>query len=496
MNLQQLFRFFSFSYDKIDPLTDVTNLCLDSRLVQPGSVFFAIKGHSRDGHDAIPEAIEKGAVAIVCSDISKIPDSFSGLVLKVQDVRILLSTLAARFYSTPSQSLFSIGVTGTNGKTSITYLVEHLLNQNGRSTAVMGTINHHFMGKVWPTEMTTPNPIDLQKRLFEFKEAGAKAVVMEVSSHALDQKRADSVLFDVGIFTNLTRDHLDYHKTMEQYHLAKQRLFTDLMWRTAKVPCYAIINTDDPFGRMMKVAEPAEVWTYGQKEADFQFKVQTFDWEGTEFILNSPEGRFFVRSPLLGTHNVYNAVAAIATGVAAGIPIEALCESLKSFDGVPGRLQKVKSHRVHIYVDYAHSPDALEKVLTILKSLRDQISPQAKIWCLFGCGGDRDKGKRPLMAEAAAKMADHVVITSDNPRTEDPEVILKDIEAGFSSEQKKRVIKEVNRQKAIEFILSQAAKGDVVLIAGKGHEDYQIIGDKKFDFDDYKIATAIEKGIS
>jgi UDP-N-acetylmuramoyl-L-alanyl-D-glutamate--2,6-diaminopimelate ligase len=496
MNLQQLFRFFSFSYEKIDPLTEVKSLCLDSRLVEPGSVFFAMKGSNRDGHEAIPEVIEKGAVAIVCSDISKISDQFNGLVLQVQDVRALLSTLSARFYGVPSQSLFSVGVTGTNGKTSITYLVEHLLNRGNIPTAVMGTINHHFQNHVWATEMTTPDPIALQKRLSEFRDSGAKAVVMEVSSHALDQKRADSVLFDVGVFTNLTRDHLDYHKTMENYHEAKQRLFTDLMWKTSKVPCFAVINTDDHFGRTMKVAEPAEIFTYGQKDADFEFRVEDIDWTGTKFILKTRLGKFSVQSPLLGTHNVYNTVAAMAVGTAAGVPMEQLVESVAAFPGVPGRLQKVPSRRVNIFVDYAHTPDALEKVLSILKELRDRISPNVKIWCLFGCGGDRDKGKRPLMAQMAAKFADHVVVTSDNPRTEDPEIIMSDIATGFGEEQKNKTVKEVNRRKAIEFTLAQAAPGDVILIAGKGHEDYQIIGTQKFDFDDYKIATEIEKGIS
>lgn len=496
MNLQQLFRFFSFSYEKIDPLTNVTALCLDSRQVQPGAVFFAIKGSSRDGHEGIPQAIEQGAVAIVCSDVSKIPETFPGLVLQVQDVRIILATLASRYYGMPSQDLFSVGITGTNGKTSITYIIEHLFNLNNKATAVMGTINHHYKEKVWPTEMTTPNPIELQKRLSEFKAEGAQAVVMEVSSHALDQKRADSVAFDVGIFTNLTRDHLDYHKSMDDYHLAKQRLFTELMWKSSKNPRVAIINTDDIYGRKIKVAEPADIWSYGICDADFEFKVQKVDWEGTEFTLKTADGKFFCKSPLLGTHNVYNSVAAIAAGVAAKISVDALSEALRSFPGVPGRLQKVKSQRVNIFVDYAHTPDALEKVLLILKTLRDQISPSSKIWCVFGCGGDRDKGKRPLMAQVAAKMADHVVVTSDNPRTEDAEMILKDIEAGFTSEQLKSVVKEVNRKKAIEFALSQAKKDDVILIAGKGHEDYQIIGDKKFDFDDYKIATDIEKGIS
>ncbi len=496
MNLQQLFRFFSFSYDKIDPLTEVSSLCVDSRLVIPGAVFFAIRGHSYDGHVGIPEAVEKGAVAIVCSQTQNIPQIFEGLVLQVQEVRTIMSTLAARYYDNPSQSLFCVGVTGTNGKTSIAYLTEHLLNQNGKATAVVGTINHHFRDQIWPTEMTTPNSIELQKRLSEFKKAGAKAVVMEVSSHALDQKRADHISFDVGVFTNLTRDHLDYHKTMANYHFAKQRLFTDLLWKTSKISSLAVINTDDVFGRIMKVAEPAQILSYGQKEADFQFKVQTISWEGTEFILKTPVGRFFMKSPLLGTHNIYNSVAAIAVGFASGIQLDLLCDSLKSFRGVPGRLQKVKSQRLNIYVDYAHTPDALEKVLSILKSLRDQVSPTSRIWCVFGCGGDRDKGKRSLMARCAGLFADQIIITSDNPRTEDPEQILNDIQSGFENAQKAKVTKEVDRKKAIEFALSRASKNDVVLIAGKGHEDYQIVGDKKFDFDDYKIATDFEKGIS
>ncbi len=495
MNLQQLFRFFSFSYEKIDPLTEVSGLCLDSRLAQPGAVFFAIKGSARDGHTGISEAIERGAIAIVCSDTSQIPASFNGLVLQVQDVRVILSTLAARFFGTPSQNLFTIGVTGTNGKTSITYLIEHLFNQNGHPTAVMGTINHHFGHKVWATDMTTPNPIELQSRLSQFKSEGASAVVMEVSSHALDQKRADSVFFDVGIFTNLTRDHLDYHKSMEEYHLAKQRLFTELMWKTSKTPCLAIINTDDVYGRTMKVAEPAEIWTYGMRDADFEFNVQKVDWGGTEFTLKTPEGKYFCKSPLLGTHNIYNSVAAIAAGVAAKISVDALSDALRSFSGVPGRLQKVKSDRVHIFVDYAHTPDALKKVLSILKDLRDQISNTSKIWCLFGCGGDRDKGKRPLMAEIAAGSADYIVVTSDNPRNEDPEMILQDIEKGFTADQKTKVTKLINRKKAIEFVITMAKPGDVVLIAGKGHEDYQIIGDQKLEFDDFKIATDIEKGL-
>lgn len=493
MNLQQLFRFFSFSYDRIDPQTEVKSLCLDSRQVEPGSVFFAIKGSNRDGHDSIPEACERGAIAVVCSEVSQIPTGYSGLILQVNDVRGILSTLAARYYGTPTQNLFTVGVTGTNGKTSVTYLVEHLLNESNKPTAVLGTINHHFQSRVWHTEMTTPNPIELQKRLSEFKEAGAGSVVMEVSSHALDQRRADSVFFDVAVFTNLTRDHLDYHETMENYFHAKQRLFTDLMWKSGKTPLAVIVNTDDQYGRRMKVADPAETFSYGMNPSDFQFEIQKTDWEGTEFALKTPDGRFFVKSPLLGGHNVYNSVAALIVGYVAGIPLDKLCESLRSFPGVPGRLQKVKSQRNQIFIDYAHTPDALEKVLQILKSLRNEISPSAKLICVFGCGGDRDKGKRPLMAKVAAQLADQIYITSDNPRHENPIQILDDIKSGFTVQQLNNVIQLENRRDAIESAITKSHLGDVILIAGKGHEDYQIIGNQKFSFDDYKIASELSQ---
>jgi UDP-N-acetylmuramoyl-L-alanyl-D-glutamate--2,6-diaminopimelate ligase len=499
MNLQQLFRFFSFSYDRIDPLTEVKSLCVDSRQVEPGSVFFALRGTTRDGHDSIPEAIQRGAVALVCSDIARIPPGFPGLVLKVQDARGILATLAARFYDNPSEKLFTVGVTGTNGKTSITYLVEHLLNQNGKSAAVLGTINHHFKSKIWPTEMTTPNPIELQKRLADFCSEGANAVVMEVSSHALDQRRADSVQFDVTVFSNLTRDHLDYHKTMEQYFQAKQRLFTDLLWKTNKSSVMAVVNTDDVYGRRLKVAEPAEVLSFGEVEADFQFKILKTDWDGTEFTLKTPQGHFLFRVPLLGRHNVSNAVAALCVADAAGLSLEVLSETLRTFPGVPGRLQKVKCSQNPIFVDYAHTPDALEKVLLILKKLRDEISPHSELICVFGCGGDRDKGKRPLMAHVAARLADRIFITSDNPRTESPQQIIREIWAGVTESERKKVMEIEDRRDAIGSAIQSSHPGDIILIAGKGHENYQIIGTEKFPFDDYKVATQLamekEKGI-
>lgn len=486
MNLQQLFRFFSVAPGNFDLNQEVTGLYMDSRRVKPGSVFFAIKGHSQDGHEKIPQAIEQGAIGIVCSDSSRIPKDYSGLVLQVNDVRSIVSSMAARYFQFPSQNLFTVGVTGTNGKTSIAYLVEAFLNGAKIPTAVMGTINHHFQERIWPTELTTPDPIAIQERLLDFKLAGAEAVVMEVSSHALDQKRVEGVAFDVGIFTNLTRDHLDYHKTMESYHEAKQRLFTDLMWKTTKPNPAVVINTDDPYGRRLRIADTAKLITYGQTDADFEFKIERQDWTGTWFRLRSPYGTHEVKIPLLGLHNVYNVVGAMAAVSQTERKIEDFIEALDGFKGVPGRLQRVPNSQLNIFVDYAHSPDALEKVLNILTDLRNQISKESKIWCVFGCGGDRDKGKRPLMAQVAEKWADHLIITSDNPRTEDPEQILNDMEAGLSN--KSKVLREVDRKKAILRAKSLAKPQDVILIAGKGHEDYQIIGTQKFPFDDYLIA--------
>lgn len=495
MKLQQLLSFFDLSAHNVrnpelasDMDQEVTSLCFDARTVQPGSVFFAIKGQQADGHHYISQAIAKGACAIITESLSYIPEDFKGFAIEVPDSRQMLDLLAARFYDYPSQKMVCLGVTGTNGKTSITYLLEHILNYNRKLTGVMGTVNHRVGHRIWDSQMTTPDPVTLQSRLSDFVSEGAFAAALEVSSHALDQRRADSVHFNTVIFTNLTHDHLDYHKTMKHYFESKQKLFTDLMWASLKRPLFAVVNVDDEYGRKLKVAEPVICWTFGQTESDFQFKILKMDFNETEFELKTPIETIKIKIPLTGVHTVYNVVASLAASLTCGITLEQAIRSLQSFSGVPGRLQKVisNSNKV-VFIDYAHTPDALENSLNSLQKIKADAKLNNKIITVFGCGGDRDITKRPKMAEIACRLSDFVFVTSDNPRTEDPTQILKDIEQGIPTNFKS-VVSEVDREHAIKQAIAMASDGDVVLIAGKGHEDYQILGTTKIHFSDYEIA--------
>lgn len=490
MKLQQLLSFSDLgTQSQSDALeTEVTGLFFDARHVQQGSVFVAIKGTQTDGHKFINEAIQAGAIALIVEDSSAVPENYQGHVSVVPDSRQMLDLLAARFYDYPSQKLFCFGVTGTNGKTSITYLLEHILNTRHKSTGVIGTVNHRVGHKVWENQGTTPDPVTLQSRLNDFVQEGAVAAALEVTSHALDQRRADSVHFNTVIFTNLTHDHLDYHKDMKHYFESKQKLFTDLMWSSLKRPLFAVINIDDEYGRKLKLAEPVLGWTYGQSESDFQFKILKMNFTETEFELKTPLETIIVNVPLTGVHTIYNVVASLAAGLTCGITLEQGIKALADFKGIPGRLQKV----VHpssktVFVDYAHTPDALENSLKSLIKVKADAQLSSQIFTVFGCGGDRDKTKRPKMAEIAARLSDYVFLTSDNPRTEDPMTILSDAEKGFSKDFK-NYTKEVDRDKAIQQAINKAQAGDVILIAGKGHEDYQIIGTTKTHFSDYEVA--------
>lgn len=493
MTLAQLFA-------ELSPLTwgdsaaqDVSGLCFDSRSLAAGCVFVAVRGSRHDGHDFLDAAVRAGALGLVVEDQRRVPANFRGAVAVVDDARGVLNRLAARWYGEPATRLFCVGVTGTNGKTTTTYMVEAILNAFGRATGVIGTINHHLGTHVWETEMTTPDPLSFQARLSEFERLGARAVALEVSSHALRQSRVDEVAFDVAVFTNLSRDHLDYHTDMEDYFRAKRRLFADLLARSTKPARFAIINRDDEYGRRLEASAGVTLWTYGEGDADIGFTIVEQDFGGTRLRLRTPRGSHEMHLPMPGVHNVSNACAAIAVGLAAGVPLETCCAALEGFKGVRGRLEAVPNKKgIHVFVDFAHTDAALEGVLANLNRVRSEAKLSSRVLTVFGCGGDRDKGKRPLMLRAALGGSDIVYLTSDNPRTEDPHGILRDALAGADPAiVEARVRTDVDRRRAIAAALAEARTGDVVLIAGKGHETYQQIGTTKFPFSDFEVVREL-----
>ena len=512
MKLAELLKIFPTAKitDGFDPSAhEVTSICFDSRRLERDCVFVAIRGEKADGHKYLPDAAAAHACALVFEDETLIPDDFSGVLVKVSQTRDALNRLASQFFSNPSNQLFCVGVTGTNGKTTVTHMVEAIFNRAGQPTGVIGTIDHHLATakgfKVWKTEMTTPDPVAFQRRLREFLDLQAKVVAMEVSSHALHQSRVDEVAFDVALFTNLSRDHLDYHRDMDDYFEAKAKLFTELLARSTKPHPTAVINTDDEHGKKLIAqarSKGVRVWSYGAEASadrasvqapDLAFKTTEQNFAGTRFILKTSLGAEEFHISMPGLHNVYNATAAIGAGLCGGVSLKDCAAALKDFSGVPGRLEPVLNGKgVHIFVDYAHTDGAIETVLHYLGGIRSSSGAKNRIITVFGCGGDRDKGKRPLMMKAAARGSDLVVLTSDNPRTENPESILRDALAGADPAAiGKTVFTEVDRKKAIRKAIDLAQAGDVVLIAGKGHEDYQQIGMTKFPFSDVAVVKEI-----
>jgi len=468
---------------------EVTEITQDSRKAGEGAVFVAIRGTSADGHLFLHQVAKAGALALVVEDDTSIPADYKGAIVKVPSTRQALDQLAMRFFGNPADQLFCVGVTGTNGKTTITYMVEKILNHFGWPTGVIGTIDHHLLQYKWGSQLTTPDPLTLHRRLKEFTALGARAAAFEVSSHALDQSRVDSLPFSVGIFTNFTRDHLDYHHSMEKYFAAKERLFNELLGKSRET-AVAVLNADDPWIRNTKVREGVTTWWYGQGEADFSFRVLKQDLNGSLFHLSSPRGNAEVHLPCTGEHNIYNAVAAIAAALAAGCSLHTAGEALATFYGAPGRLEKVANNKgLHIFVDYAHTDDALRTVLRALQKLKGPSS--SRLITVFGCGGDRDRGKRPLMGRAAAEFSDVLVITSDNPRSEDPLQIIAEIKTGVPAEWRGSLLIEPDRKKALALALQTAREGDVILVAGKGHEDYQLVGGQRLSFSDVKVLTEL-----
>ena len=479
----------------------VDGLAYDSRKVRQGDVFFAVPGIDVDGHDYVNQAVEQGAVAVVAERRVTVPPEVTWI--RVQNVRRTMGQWAGAFYDHPSRSMVLVGVTGTNGKTTVTYLLESIFGAAGIPCGVIGTINYRFHDQTFPAPYTTPESVDLQRLLAEMAQAGVQSMGMEVSSHALEMERVRGIDFDGALFTNLSHDHLDFHGDMERYFVSKSRLFTDYLTESSKAKKFAVIHGADPRGSdlLNKICGSGiEVLSYGCSR---EWDVHPVDLKND---LNGLRGRIRVRgqdldfsTSLMGTPNLENILGAVGVGFALDIPIEMIAKGIARLDSVPGRLERINNTLgLTVLVDYAHTPDALEKVLQALGPMSG-----GRLITLFGCGGDRDRGKRPVMGEIAARNSDLVVLTSDNPRTEDPIEILTEVEGGirrtgarkfqisnFKSQlgdQEKGYWVEPHRRAAIRLALSMAHAGDLILIAGKGHEDYQILGKRRIHFDDREV---------
>jgi UDP-N-acetylmuramoyl-L-alanyl-D-glutamate--2,6-diaminopimelate ligase len=461
---------------------EIEDLAYDNRLARPGTLFFCVVGFSRDGHDFAADAVERGARALVVERELDLPV----LQVRVPSVRAAMAPAAAAFYGDPTARLNTIGITGTNGKTTTAFLVRDLLEAAGRPTGLLGTVKSIVGGAERAVERTTPEAIDLQRTFREMLDAGDQAAVMEVSSHALRLRRADSIHFAAAIFTNLTQDHLDFHPTMEEYFSAKRMLFVP------DPPGAAVINVDDAYGARL-AAELETPITFGlHGEADYRATAVRTGVTGSAFTVQTPDGSLELRSPLRGEFNVLNVLGALAAARALGVPAETCAAGIARAGQVPGRFETVDAGQAFaVVVDYAHAPDSLENVLRAARRLTE-----SRLIAVFGCGGDRDRGKRPLMGEIAGRLADLAVVTSDNPRSEDPEAILAEVRTGMDDAQAE-VVSEVDRRRAIARAVEAAGPGDVVVIAGKGHERGQEFAHgHKIDFDDVTVAREILQGVS
>lgn len=494
MLLKDLTTYLIASELKGDDHTECSGISIDSRHVQPGDLFVCLPGHTVDGHDYAAKAAEQGAVALV---VQRWLDDVSLPQLKVKDSRLAMAILGNVFFGSPSSELNVIGVTGTNGKTTTTYLIERILEDQGKHTGLIGTIQRRFAGQTFPMSGTTPESLDLQRYLHEMKEADMSYCVMEVSSHALEQGRVKGTKFRTAVFTNLTQDHLDYHKSMEEYRAAKGLLFSRLGNTFASEPSqrsYAVLNADDPASAYFAKQTAAETITYGvEHEADVRASNISITAKGTSFHVETFRGSEDITLRMVGKFNVYNALAAISAALLEGIALVDIKTSLEAIKGVEGRVEAVdEGQSFAVIVDYAHTPDGLENVLNTVNEFA-----QGKVICVFGCGGDRDRTKRPIMGKIAARLSGHIIVTSDNPRTENPDLILSDIEAGLKEDQvpSDRYELIVDRRKAIQKAIEMASQGDVVLIAGKGHETYQLIGKEVHDFDDRIVAKEAIRGL-
>ncbi|MCJ7507556.1 MAG: UDP-N-acetylmuramoyl-L-alanyl-D-glutamate--2,6-diaminopimelate ligase [candidate division Zixibacteria bacterium] len=465
-----------------DTHIDINKIEYNSTKIEHNDLFVAIRGFQTDGHSFINDAIKNGAICVVAE---KDQNYSVRAEILVKDSRMALAFLSDKFYDSPSSKLKVIGITGTNGKTTVSYLLKSILETKERKIGLVGTIAHHIGDQQVPALNTTPESLDLQRMFYQMLEQGIKYVVMEVSSHSLALKRVEKIDFDVAVFTNLTQDHLDFHKDMESYKKTKGKLFEMLV----KPEDRAVINLDDPNWEYFfeKAEVPKVTYSLRNKEADVFVEKMSHDLKGLKINFSTPLGQFEARLNLIGEQNVYNALAAIASSIVLGFGLENIKSGLEKAKVVPGRLEKVNlGQPFDILIDYAHTPDALERVLVTAKQLTS-----GKLIALFGCGGDRDKTKRPIMGKLATRIADYVIVTSDNPRTENPSSIIDDIFKGINS---KNNIKRIeDRKEAIKKAMDLAQPKDILVIAGKGHEDYQIIGTKRFHFSDKETVKEILK---
>jgi UDP-N-acetylmuramoyl-L-alanyl-D-glutamate--2,6-diaminopimelate ligase len=461
---------------------EATSLAYDSRQVQQGSLFFAIQGEKADGHAFIPQALERGAAAIVSERMP--PSDLASRWVRVPRIRRALSRAGRLFFGQPDLYLKLVGITGTNGKTTTAFLVDSILRAAGIRAGLLGTIEYRVGDRALPALNTTPESLDLWSYFAQTVNAGGTGVVMEVSSHALAQERVWGFPYSVAVFTNLTRDHLDYHKDFEHYFEAKRRLFEGL---GTPPPSWAVINVDDPWGRKLLDVPCPHRLTYGMN-SNAQVKAKQVDYRhnGLEGVIVTPAGRLHLVSSLMGRANLANILAATAASIAYGIPLEKIEEGIKDLKAVPGRFERIdEGQSFLVIVDYAHTDDALRNVLSTVRELT-----RGRLIVVFGCGGERDRAKRPLMGEAAGSLSDLAVLTSDNPRSEDPLLIMNDALVGLQKSGKPYWA-EVDRETAIRKALEEAREGDVVVLAGKGHEAYQILSDRTIPFDDREVARKV-----
>lgn len=489
---------------------EIEGIAYHSHQVKKNYLFVAIRGLETDGHRFIGEAVKRGAVAILLEDEGiDLPSSTTAIW--VESPREALAKISSMFYGHPSSKFRLIGITGTNGKTTITYLLESIFKRAGETVGVIGTINYRYKNRTLPAPHTTPESLDLQRMFWEMGNEGVTCVILEVSSHALEMGRVKGCQFDGAVFTNLSTEHLDYHKSLDRYFESKRKLFSEYLILSEKPKRFAVTNQDDPRGEEIVKGLSLPVFRYGLRSScDVSAREVRVSFEGLTCQMKTPQGEFPLHSKLIGRFNLYNLMAAVAIGIGADLSLEVIREGLEEVKGVPGRLERVENSKgLRVLVDYAHTPDALEQVLTALKDLHTQTEAKGRMITVFGCGGDRDRVKRPLMAEVAGRLSDLVILTSDNPRTEDPLAIIEEAEVGFHSIGIKKLHLHQNdlrssirgyliipdRREAIRMAIQMASPLDTILIAGKGHEDYQIIGKKRFPFDDrIEARKALEEG--